>query len=110
VTEYDVRVAPTEVDFAPADLLTEIYQNVRTIVSTMKYTVPLDRAFGLDPKLIDLPMPFAQAKLTAEIIRTVHKYEQRCRVTRVFYDGDIDGRLAPTIRIRIPSLEGGGVA
>lgn len=99
--EYDVAMRLKEIDFAPKNRVVEIIQNVRIILSTSKYTVPLDREFGLDPSIVDLPMPAAQAKLTAEIIATVHRYEPRCRVVRVFYAGDLDGRLEPTVRIRI---------
>jgi Phage baseplate assembly protein W len=102
--ERDITMTLEKIDFDPTDRVVEIIQNVKTILSTSKYTVPLDREFGLDPTIIDQPMPAAQAKLTAEIIATVHRYEPRCRVVRGFYDGNLDGRLAPTIRIRI--LEG----
>lgn len=99
--EYDITMTLEKIDFAPTSRVVEIIQNVRTILSTSKYTVPLDREFGLDPSIVDLPMPAAQAKLTAEIIATIHRYEPRCRVVRVYYEGDLDGRLSPIIRIRI---------
>lgn len=104
--EYDITTAPEHIDFAPASKLLEIFQNVRMILTTTKYSVPLDRLFGLDPSIVDMPMPAAQAKLTAEIVRAIHKYEPRCRVVRVWYDGNMDGRLIPTVRIRILDEDG----
>ena len=103
VTTFDVTATLEEIDFAPSDVVKEIIQNVRTIFSTMKYTVPLDRLFGLDATVIDKPMPVAIALLQADIIRAVNRYEPRCRVVRVAFDGDVQdvGKLVPRVRIRI---------
>ena len=54
------------VDFSPQDEITEILQNVRTIMATTKGSVPLDRDFGVSADYVDKPM--AKAKAT----RTVH--------------------------------------
>ena len=64
-------------------------------------TVPLDRDFGVPVDLIDKPMPVAQAKLTAQIVKAVHKYEPRAAVKRVTYTGDADGRLVPKLEVEI---------
>ncbi len=94
------------VDFAPATVVEEIVQNVRTIITTPKFTVPLDREFGIDAGLIDLPIAVAQTRLTAEIIKAVHKYEPRCEVLKVMYteqseDDTADGRLRPLLEVRL---------
>ena len=90
------------VNFAPATEIEEIIQNVRTIVTTPIYSVPLDRMFGVYPELVDLPIPVLQAKLTAKIVAAVQKYEPRAQVTAVTYDGDAkEGIVKPTVRIRI---------
>lgn len=102
--EVDVTATLGKINFSP-DTLTEILQNVRTILSTPKYSVPLDRDFGIDVTMLDEPMPVAQARLTAEIIAAVQQWEPRVQVTKVSYDGDIadgmDGILRPRVRVRI---------
>jgi phage baseplate assembly protein W len=99
--EFDVTARREQIDFAPANAVTEIIQNVRTILATTKYSVPLDRLFGVDAVMIDKPMPKAIAVLQAEIITAVRRYEPRCRVTKVGFDGDMDGKLIPRVRIKI---------
>lgn len=90
------------VDFSPATAIEEILQNVRTILATPVYSVPLDRAFGVNAELLDLPMPVARAKLAAEIVQAVQKFEPRVEVIKVLFAGDtIAGRLQPTVRLRL---------
>lgn len=99
--EIDVTATLEEVDFL-ATGLKEIMQNIKTIVSTLKGTVPLDRSFGVNSDLIDMPMPKAQSRLTAEIVAAIEKYEPRCKVVKVTFTGDgIDGILIPKVRVKI---------
>ncbi|MGL1931762.1 MAG: hypothetical protein OCC45_08370 [Desulfotalea sp.] len=85
--------------------LKEIAQNIRTICSTVKGTVPLDRSFGIDVDILDLPLPVAQAKLRAEIVQEVEKQEPRVKVLEVSFKvdepGAMDGKLIPIIKIQI---------
>lgn len=98
--EYEVTEL-SQVDFG-ATGVNEILQNVRTIISTPKYSVPLNREFGVDTTMLDAPIPVAQAKLTAQIVAAVHKWEPRATVTRVTYEGEAqDGILRPKVRVRI---------
>ena len=90
-----------KVNFAPTTLQEEVVQNVKTLLTTMKYTVPLDRNFGIMANAVDEPMPVAMAKLSSDIIDAINQYEPRCRVTQIFFDGDIDGKLIPRVRIEI---------
>ena len=99
--EVDILARLEGVDFAPADTLTEVMQNVRTICATTKYSVPLDRRFGLNAVMPDAPTPKAMAALQAEIIMAIRKYEPRARVTQVSFEGDMDGKLIPKVRVRI---------
>ena len=90
------------IDFFPSSQMEEILQNVRTILTTTIYTVPLDRTFGINPEMLDLPMPTAMAKLTAEIVAAVEKFEPRAQVTAVKFSGDgMEGILKPSISLRI---------
>ena len=89
------------VNFAPTSTVEEVIQNVRTILTTTVYSVPLDRTFGIKPDMLDLPQPAAMARLTAEIVAAVEKFEPRVAVTDVAFTGNMDGRLSPTVSLRI---------
>ncbi|MBQ9628877.1 MAG: GPW/gp25 family protein, partial [Synergistaceae bacterium] len=91
--ELDVSLMPEEINFAPANVIEEVVQNVRTICTTSKYSVPMDRLFGVDAVMLDRPTPRAMAAMQAEIVQAIRKYEPRCKVKRVSFDGDLDGRL-----------------
>lgn len=98
----DVTAQLGEIDFFPPTEYEEILQNVRTILVTLKKTVPLDREFGVDGEILDLPIAAAQAKLTGEIVAAVSKYEPRARVVSVAYEGkEMDGTLQPKVRVRL---------
>ncbi|MFC4102903.1 GPW/gp25 family protein [Paenibacillus xanthanilyticus] len=82
----------------------EILQCVRTIVSTVQGTVPLDRAFGIDGGVIDQPMTLAPALLAATIIQQVGLYEPRVTVKQVeCRQGEVDGALVPIITLDLVS-------
>ncbi|MBQ8691698.1 MAG: GPW/gp25 family protein [Synergistaceae bacterium] len=100
--ELDILAAALdEVDFAPANIYLEVAQNVRTILTTQKYSVPLDRNFGLNAVMLDKPMPRARAALQAEIYNAIRKYEPRCKVLHIGFEADLDGKLVPKVRIKI---------
>lgn len=100
--EVDVLAVGGEINFAPANVIEEVIQNVRTICATPKYSVPMDRLFGINAEPVDRPTPKAIAQIQAEIIQAIRKYEPRCRVKRVTFDDyGTDGKLVATVRIRI---------
>lgn len=90
-----------QIDFAPESTAEEVIQNVRTIITTIKYSIPLDRAFGVDGKVIDLPMPQAKAKYTNEIFRAIRRYEPRAMIESITFSGNLSGRLVPAVTISI---------
>lgn len=102
--EYIVSLL-TEVDFAPNSVVSEILQNVRTIISTRKGTVPLDRELGVSWEHLDLPLPISRARMASEIVTALNKYEPRATVTDIRYTNDIsdsiDGLLLPAVKIKI---------
>lgn len=93
------------IQFSPGNELEEIFQNVRSILSTPKGSVPLDREFGIDLSYLDSPTPVAEAKLTTEIIVAVKRYEPRVSVTAVSFTGDLNGKLKPVVEVRINGTE-----
>lgn len=98
----DVTADIGPVNFAPATELEEILQNVRTILTTLKKSVPMDRDFGISGDVVDLPIATAQAKLTGEIVAAVNKYEPRASVVSVSYEGEeVEGVVKPKVRIKV---------
>lgn len=98
----DITAQLTTIDFAPQNELAEIIQNIKALLTTAIFSVPLDREIGLNVSMLDQPIQVAQAKLTAQIIEKIHKYEPRVRISKVLYEGDpVDGILKPTVRVVI---------
>lgn len=100
--EHIVTTAPLQtIDLAPATTEAEILQNVKTILTTIKYTVPLDRGFGIDASIVDLPIPVAQGKLSNEIFQAIKRYEPRASLTDIQFSSDITGTLQVKVKVRI---------
>ena len=99
---YEVSVIDPEIiDIAPKNDVNEILQNVRTILATTKGTIPLDREFGIDGSVIDMPTMQAQAYLTNEIFQAIRRYEPRVSIDNITFDGEISGKLIPKVVITI---------
>lgn len=101
------------VEFAPADVLREVAQNVRCILATIKGSVPLDRAFGVNADMLDAPQPVAQARLVSEIVTAIERHEPRVRVVSVTWErpedttATMDGALSPRVIIELkPGVDG----
>jgi hypothetical protein len=101
MAEFDLTASLNGVDFFPKSGVEEILQNVKTILSTVRGSVPLDREFGISADLIDAPTPAAQARSMAEIVEAVARDEPRAEITAVSFSGDSDGRLIPKVKVRI---------
>lgn len=100
--QYEVSVkAPEIIEIAPKNDVNEILQNVRTILATTKGTIPLDREFGIDGSVIDMPTMQAQAYLTNEIFQAIRRYEPRVSIDNITFDGEISGKLIPKVVITI---------
>lgn len=89
------------IDLAPKTTVEEVLQNVRTIISTIRYEIPLDRGFGIDGDVIDMPMQQAQAKMTQEIFRAVRQYEPRAIIESISFTGDASGKMVPKMEVSI---------
>lgn len=74
--------------------MTAILQNIRVIISSEMYSVPLDRGFAHDNSFIDSPAPLAAARLTASLMDALEKYEPRIEIDSIeFATGDVQTRL-----------------
>lgn len=94
-----------EIDFSPSTEVIEILQNVRTILSTRKGSVPLNRDFGLSWSYVDMPTPVAQMQMRSEIMDAIEAYEPRAKVVSVEFNSSqtdgIDGCLRPVVTVSI---------
>ena len=93
------------INFAPATVAEEVVQNVRTIITTIKYQIPLDREFGISGDPVDKPMPKAQALITSEIIRQVRRYEPRAVISSITFTGELNEKLVPRVEVTINETE-----
>lgn len=90
-----------KITFQPATLAEEIIQNVRIIITTPKFSVPLDRNFGIDYSCLDKPQHIAEARLVEDIISSIAKYEPRAEVTGITFTANNDGLLIPKVQVKI---------
>lgn len=84
----------------PSNEAEEIMQNVTTIVTTVRGTVPLDREFGISADILDAPMN-RQQRLIAEVAEAIEKFEPRARLRRIEFVGNENGELNPTLTLEI---------
>ena len=96
---------PGKLNLAPETLEEEVLQNVAIIVSTPKFSVPLDRGLGLAQRFIDKPIQVAQSILISEVLDAV-EYEPRAEVTNVTFEaGETPGLLVPVLEVNIVDNE-----
>lgn len=93
---YVVEGNTTSIDFNPSGL-SEIIQNIKMIISTVKGSVPLDRSFGLDNSALDEAPIVAEALMTAAVIEAIEMYETRVVVDSVKYTHDEQGTMTPVV-------------
>lgn len=98
----DITADMEEISFTPSTVAEEIIQNVRTLLTTRKGSVPMDRALGISADIVDMPIGAAQAKLSAEIVGAVNQYEPRAHIQRILYEGsEQNGTLRVKVRVDI---------
>ena len=72
------------VKILPENEIEEILQNIGTIISTYKGTVPLMRDFGIDPNFVDnLQTESFKQKIKNEIIKQIQRFEPRIKVEKI---------------------------
>ncbi|MBR1953278.1 MAG: GPW/gp25 family protein [Lentisphaeria bacterium] len=94
-----------KIDFAPKTEVAEILQNIRTILSTRKGTVPLARELGITWEHLGKPLPVAKALQQEAIIEAIEDFEPRARVISVVFENDttdmMEGILSPCVVVAI---------
>lgn len=75
----------------------DVLRCLNTLYTTPVGTVALDRNFGLDWSVLDLPLEIAKGRFTIEVIEKTRKYEPRVDIVKVLFLStqlqSIDGNL-----------------
>lgn len=98
IKAYDLQ----NINLAPETREEEIMQNVAVIISTPKFSVPLDRGLGMAQRFVDKPIQVAQSILISEVLDAVERDEPRVEVLNVTFEmGDTPGVLIPVVEVDI---------
>jgi phage baseplate assembly protein W len=85
--------------------VSEVMQNVRTILTTRRGTVPLDRDFGISFDFLDSPINITRAKAEQEIFLQLKKYEPRAILKQIIWETDvISGHISPSVKVEIRNV------
>lgn len=100
---YIVKAYALEkINLAPETTVEEVLQNVSVIISTPKFSVPLDRGMGLAQRFLDKPIQVAQSILISEVMDAIEEYEPRAEIENVTFElGDRPGLLIPVVEVNI---------
>lgn len=102
---YSVTARMGDISFAPETEVDDILQCIRCILCTPKWSVPLDRDFGVDFSALDKPIEVAKALLSSEIVTAISEYEPRVEITEIDFTAEEDGILMPTVQVTISDDE-----
>lgn len=92
----------TAINLAPsAD--EEIVQNVRMIISSSKYDVPLNRNFGLSREYMHKPQNVAELLLVRDVTEAIEEYEPRALIKSVSTESTELGKIKITVVIEVES-------
>lgn len=98
IKAYDLQ----NINLAPETREEEIMQNVAVIISTPKFSVPLDRGLGMAQRFVDKPIQVAQSILISEVLDAVERDEPRVEVLNVTFEmGGTPGALIPVVEVDI---------
>lgn len=89
-------------EIIPGEGMTEAEDIIRcleTLYGTTTGEQILDRDFGINADIIDLPVNIAAARLTQEIIEKTERYEPRASVTEVKTGWDENGNMSVKVYV-----------
>jgi phage baseplate assembly protein W len=96
-----VESLPTSVTYGLTGVA-EIMQNVRTILTTRRGTVPLDRDFGVSFDFLDSPINLTRAKAEQEMFLQLKKYEPRAILKQIMWETDaMSGHIFPSVMVEV---------
>lgn len=91
------------IDWEPDSQMAEIAQNIRTLLSTHVFSVPLDRKFGISWGAVDEPLDGSiESVLREELFNAIQNYEPRVIIRSIDFEYDTDEqRLTPIVDVSI---------
>jgi phage baseplate assembly protein W len=96
-----IESLPTNVTYGLTGI-SEIMQNVRTVLTTPRGTVPLDRDFGISFEFLDSPINITRAKAEQEIFLKLRKYEPRAILKQIMWETDAtSGQISPSVKVEV---------
>jgi len=75
------------------------YEAVKTVLTTIKGTVPFNREMGIDISVLDLPFPFAKDLLTYEYKRNIEKYIKSANIASINFEIN-KSKIVPKVVIK----------
>lgn len=93
----------TAIDWEPDSQMAEIAQNIRTLLSTHVFSVPLDRRLSISWGAVDEPLDGStESVLLEELFNAIQTYEPRVVIRSIEFEYDTDEqRLTPIVDVSI---------
>jgi len=100
---FELKVSPLDDIEIGVSGVREIIQNIKTICTTWRGSVPLDRDFGIDSSILDSPSNTIIAQMSIDVIEQIRKYEPRVDVVDIsFKESDVlNGEVVPLLTLRM---------
>lgn len=76
-------------------------KRLTNLYSIIEGTQPLDRGFGLDRSVLDLPPEAAKNRYALDVIQKTKKYVKEVEVIEVTFLTNADGSILPTIHLKV---------
>lgn len=87
-------------DPAPPNIEAEIEQNVRVLLATHQYEIPLARQMGLNTDYYGKPLPVAETLLYQSISDAIEEYEPRAEIVSISFEFDnTNGVTIPIVEV-----------
>ena len=94
--------APGALSVKPESKYEEILQNIRVLLSTAKYDIPLAREMGLDAEYLHKPQPAAETLLYQTIADAIEEFEPRAELVSIDFEEDAaSGVIIPVVEVEI---------
>lgn len=91
----------TAFSVAPESEDEEILQNIRLLLSSEKYELPLARDMGLSYDYRGRPIPVAKTLLYQAIFDAVEEFEPRAEIVNIDFEEDSDkGIIIPIVEVK----------
>mgnify|MGYP000037423317 FL=1 len=91
-----------DLSVCPGSMEEEVAQNIRVLLETVKYDVPLARDMGLDADYLHKPQPVAETLLYQSIADAIETYEPRAELVDIDFSVDAEsGAIIPVVEVDI---------